>query len=253
VYNLLKRGDSLTCGAASAAAIPDTCPYLELLAQQMSVEMARASLVQLEGLRTILTFPQLGGGGWASLEQAGIPKAQAVVLWGFPVHSSPVIDLYPPAGLVPQQAGANEIRLAVNGTLDPATVTPLRVAQSPGTVMLVDLDALADPTSTAGFPAFSASYAAGTISIAATNPLRPGKRYAILITRGVKDPQARALVPPPISVLLMARGPVLDTATMKSTVSSIGDVEAMQLEVGRQGLAMLLDDATFQTLTAIRR
>ena len=175
----------------------------------MSVEMARASLVQLEALRTLLTFPQLGGGGWASLEQAGIPKAQAVVLWGFPVHSSPVIDLYPPAGLVPQQAGANEIRLAVNGTLDPATVTPLRVAQSPGTVMLVDLDALAEPTSTGGFPAFTRQLRRGhdqhhrhRSAAARASATR------ILVTKGVKDPQGRALVPPPISVLLMARGPL---------------------------------------------
>jgi hypothetical protein len=63
----------------------------------------------------------------------------------------------------------------------------------------------------------------------------------------------RALVPPPISVLLMARGPLLDPATMKSTVSSIGDAEAMQLEVGRQGLAGLLDSPTFQALTQIER
>jgi hypothetical protein len=219
----------------------------------MSPDMARASLVSLEGLRTAFTLPPVGGGGWASLEAAGIPKAQAVVLWGFPVHSNPVIDLYPPAGLVPQPAGANEIRLPVNGTLEPATVTPLRVAQSVGTVMLVDLDALADPMSTAGFPAFDARYAAGTISITTTAPLRAGKRYAILITRGAKDAQGRGLVPPPISVLLMARGPLLNPATMKSTVSSIGDAEAAQLEVGRQGLAMLLDDPTFQTLTSIRR
>jgi hypothetical protein len=252
-YNLLKRNDSLTCGATTPAAIPATCGYLGLLSQQMSPDMARASLVSLEGLRTVFTLPQVGGGGWASLEAAGIPKAQAVVLWGFPVHSNPVIDLYPPAGLVPQPAGANEIRLAVNGTLDPATVTPLRVAQSVGTVMLVNLDALAEPMPTGGFPAFDARYAAGTISITTTAPLQAGKRYAILVTRAAKDPQSRPLVPPPISVLLMARGPLVDPATMKSTVASIGAAEAAQLEAGRQGLAMLLDNSTFQALTTIRR
>jgi hypothetical protein len=253
IYNLLKRGDSLTCMATSAAAIADSCGYLQLLAQQMTPEMARASLFQLEGLRVFYTLPQIGGGAWASLEQAGIPKAQAVVLWGFPVHSNPVIDLYPPSGLVPQPTGPAGIRLAVNGTLDPATVTPLLPAQSVGTVMLVDLDALAEPMSTGGFPPFTASYAAGAITITAASPLRAGKRHGILVTRGAKDPQGRALVPPPISVLLMARGPLLDPATMKSTVSSIGDAEAMQLEVGRQGLATLLDSPVFQALTQIRR
>ena len=55
--------DSLTCGAASAAAIADTCPYLGLLAQQMSVEAARASLVRLEALRT-RPSPSWRAGSW---------------------------------------------------------------------------------------------------------------------------------------------------------------------------------------------
>ena len=152
-YNLLKRDDSLTCGPTTAATIPDSCGYLELLAQQMSPEMARASLVQLEGLRAVFTLPQVGGGGWASLEAGRHPQGAGGGAVGVPGAFQPGDRSLPAGGLVPQPAGANEIRLAVNGTLDPATVTPLRVAQSVGTVMLVNLDALAEPMSTGGFPA----------------------------------------------------------------------------------------------------
>ena len=40
-YDLLKRDESLTCGATTAALVPDTCPFLLLLAQQMPPAAAR--------------------------------------------------------------------------------------------------------------------------------------------------------------------------------------------------------------------
>ena len=50
----------------------------------------------------------------------------------------------------------------------------------------------------------------------------------------------------------MARGRLIDDAG-KSTVSSVPDVDAILLEVGRQQLAALFGNAMFTALTGIRR
>ena len=141
----------LTCGGTTAATIPDTCPYLGLLAQQMS---ARGGPRLAGPARAAAPGDQHAGG--LDVDGAGGRHPQgagggAVGLSGAlqPGHRAEPAS----AGLVPQPTATGEIRLAVNGTLDPATVTALRVAQSPGTVLLLDLDALADPMATGGFPA----------------------------------------------------------------------------------------------------
>jgi hypothetical protein len=256
-YNLLKRDESLTCGAATADAIDESCPYFQLVVGRASDERAqiaakstaKRSLADLEKIRQAM----VALGGWPLLATVGgIPKSEAAVLWGFPIHSASVVDLNPAMGLEPKIVGPNEIRLAVNGTVDPATVSAFRLAVAPGTVVFMNLSALAEMDLVAGLPKVTATYEAGAIVIHTELPLDRSNTYGVAIRRGVKNTQGTPLVPPPVSVLLMARGTLLD-AEMKSTVSSVSDADAKQLEVGRQQLATLLDNDLFVPLTAIAR
>jgi hypothetical protein len=250
VYNLLKRDDSLTCRAdtRSPEMIEASCPYLGLLAQQMTAEAARASLGRLEELRQFMGATM----GWTLMESVGgIPKAEAAMLWAFPIHSGPVIDLNPAVGLQPQLAATDEIRLAVNGELDPSTVRAFRAFSSAGTVYLINLTALA-AMSPASFPAVAATYADGVISIKGAAPFERGQLYGVFVTKGVKSPGGKSLVAPPVSVLLMARGRLVG-ADGKSTVSSVGDSEALLLEAGRQQLAALFENTLFTATTGISR
>ncbi len=257
VYNLLRRDKSeaaagteyeLTCGATTAAAIPDTCPYLGLLTQQMSADAARASLMRLEPLRQAMISLH----GWQLMEQVGgIPKDQVAMLWGFPIHHNPVIDLNPKAGLQPKVAAPDELRLAINGDLDPATVKVGGVGQS-GTVYLLNLTALGGGDLPGGFPKATVSVSDGALVIKAGAPLQKGQTYGIVVTRDAKNAAGKALVPPPVSVFLMARGKLIGDDG-KSTVSTLSDIEATLVEAGRKQLATLLDDPTFVAFTQLRR
>jgi hypothetical protein len=248
IYNLLKRDDSLTCMTQPPAAIPETCAYLGLLSQQMSPEAARASLVRLEMLRVIMGSLM----GWQLMDTlGGIPKAEAAMLWAFPIHSAPVIDLNPVVGLAPKVVAADEIRLAVNGELDPATVTAFRAFAQSGSVYLINLTAL-PMMSPAAFPAITASYADGTITIKGAQPFVSGMTYGIFVTKRAKNAGGKSLVAPPLSVLLMARGKLVGDDG-KSTVSSVSDLEAGLLEAGRAQLAPLFDNGLFVATTGITR
>ena len=244
-YNLLKREESLTCTEMTAPeAVPASCKFLTLLTQQMAEAMARGSLATLEGLRRrmAMAWPLMEGVG-------GIPKKEAAMLWTFPIHKASVID-----GL-PVPAGADEIRLAVNGPVDPATVSAFRPAEEQGSVILMNLKALmVTPLDlAAAFPSNTSSFADGQIVIKAAAPLEVGGLYGIAVTKQAKNPAGQSLVPSPITVLLMARGPVVD-ATGRITVSSLSDqMQAMQLEGGRQQLRALLDNESLAELTGLRR
>jgi hypothetical protein len=256
-YNLLKREESLACQPAAEtcavavvpAAIPATCPYFQLLAQQMAPAAAQANIAQLEQLRCAIrnTFH-----GWEALAAlGGIPKAEAAMLWGFPTHSSPVIELDPAAGLVPQVVPPSEIRLAVNGELDPATVNAYRLGQNEGSVYLLNVGALATNMIGAGFPSATATYAAGVISVKSVDPLPPGA-YAVIVSRSAKSPTGKALVPPPAVMLALARGPIVNAAGV-SQVTSVSNAQAVQLEQGRLQLAPLVNDPMFAALTRLSR
>jgi hypothetical protein len=256
-YNLLKREGMpgvpvLTCGAdpTMPATIDPNCEYYRLLAQRSANDAAtRGSLARLEVLRQATNML----GGWTLLEMlGGIPKAEAAILWGFPIHSAPVIDINPLAGVVPTVVGPNQIRLAVNGELNPATVGAFRIAEQEGSVYLLDLAALGQGRVGAGFPPIVASYAAGAITITTEAPLARGGLYGIAVTKSAQDLAGRAMVSPPISVLLMARGPVA-SADGKSLVSAASDLEAAQLEAGRQQLAALLNDPQLPGITGLSR
>jgi hypothetical protein len=253
-YNLLKREEPLTCAPAgmpvvAPAGIPSDCKFLQLLTQQMPDATARVSLLTLEQLRLELNPPAPNPNAWAAMELVGgIPKKEVVILWSFPVHTASVID-----GM-PAPAGADEIHLAVNGAVDPATVSAFRLAESPGSVVLMNLGALgkSPPDLNAGLPRATASFADGKIVIKAAAPLEPAGLYGIVVLKSAKNPAGVPLVPPPLTVLLMARGPVVVDG--KVTVSALGDLAmANQVEGGRMQLRALLDNDSIGELTGVRR
>ena len=246
--DLLKRDDSLTCGGTTGDTIPATCAYYQLLLQQSPDAAARASLVQLEQLRQAMNLL----GGWTQIAAQGIPKAEAAIVWGFPIHTGSVIDLDPTVGLVPLPVAADEIHLAVNGNVDPTTVKAFEAAVSPGDVYLLNLGALAAMKLLDAFPKITATYTDGNIVIKGAAPFAAGQMYGVVVTRGVTNAAGAPLVMPPVSMLLTAHGALVDAAG-KSTVSSVPDAQAALLEQGRQQLAPLLADETFANLTGIKR
>jgi hypothetical protein len=248
IMALLKSTGSLTCGAATAQAIDAACPALALLVQQMPEADARASLVDLEAARGQLAALKT----WEAAQSvAGLSRDDIAVLWAFPTHSATVIDVDPGLKILPEVKGTDEIRLKVNGPVDPATVTAWTL-DAPGTVFLLDLTALAANDLSGGLPAFAVSLDGAMLVLKADTPLPDGHTVAILVTTGMKNPAGKALVPPPLAVLLKALGPLADDAG-KSLVDGVADADARDLEAGRKDFATLLDDPLFASLTGLDR
>jgi hypothetical protein len=247
-YFLLKQDTSISCGATTPATVPDACPDFQLLASSMTPEAARGSVVQLEMLRasyaTFMTTELLASLG-------GIPRDELAIYWAFPAHSSPVAELDPTTGKLPQQTGSSVLRVAVKGALDPATVTAT-TAGMPGTVTLLDLTAAAASNLVAGLPPFDVAYDAGAVVLTSRQPLVSGHQYGVFLSSGVTATDGKPLVPSPVSVLLAARGRLVDSAG-KSQVSAVSDGAAAMLEAGRAGLAPLFDNPVVQALTGLDR
>jgi hypothetical protein len=248
VMYLLKEKEILTCGGLTASTIPASCPYYVLLAQQMSDVEARDSLIALEAARQSIATQ---GAVAAMAETGGIPREEQAVLWAFPVHSASVVELDPTKGLLPSVSGKNEIRLKVKGSVNPATVTAWSL-DAPGSVFLLDLTALEANDLSGGLPAFTAAYEDGAIVLRADVDLPVGHTIATLVTTGVTNSKGVALVPSPVTVLLKARGPLVDDAG-KSQVADVPDADATELEAGRADFAKLLDDELFAGLTGLNR
>jgi hypothetical protein len=245
---LLKQESSLTCGAASPEAIDPKCPTLQLLAQSQPDAEARASAVTLEAIRR----GYLASGIWQRLADAGLPKQEVAVLWQFPIHTASVAELDPSVGLVPRLTAANELRVAVHGAVDPASVSAFVVRKEPGSVVLMDLTAAATGDLVAGFPEIEAEYTGGAIVVRGKSAFAPGHQYGVFMTDGLRAPSGAPLVPAPISVLLSLAYPVAD-ADGTSLVSSVADADAAVLEAGRAELATLFDNPVFGPLTGLSR
>jgi hypothetical protein len=248
-HALLKRKESLTCNAKRPGPIMPACPGLELLSQSYPPEVATELLFQLEPAWEIYA----AGGGFALMAAAGLPREELAVLWGFPVHSFSVAELDPTAGLVPAVVAPNEIHVAVQGTVDPASVKATVFMGDIGTVVLMDLTALGAMDLPKAIPPAEASYAAGGIVIRTAAPLVAGHQYGIFMTNGLVDTMGRPLVPPPISVLLSLQGTLVDAATGHSTISTVADADAAQLEAGRMQLAALFDNTVLKGVTGVGR
>jgi hypothetical protein len=247
-YYLLKQDGSISCGATSPDMVPESCPAFQLLASSMGTLVARAAVLQLEALRgeyaRLMTIDLLGAVG-------GIPKDELAVYWAFPAHSAPVAELNPKAGKVPQVVSDTELRVAVKGDLDPATLQPT-TAGKPGTVTLLDLTAVAGSNLMAGLPPFDVLLDAGSIVLRPRQALQPGHQYGIFLSTGITSADNKGLVPSPVSVLLSMHGKLVDAAG-KSQVSAVSDADAALLEVGRAGLADLFDNAIVQALIGLDR
>ena len=244
--SLLKAEEPLTCGATSPAELDPSCTGFALVSSSIPDDdaRARATVFQLEAIRSALNTR---GAYTAMAAIGGIPKAELAVLWTFPIHSNSVAELDPSAGLVPMVTAPNEIRVAVQGPVDPTTVTPFTFGVGYGSVVLVDLTNLLGGNLPGGFPAVTATFTDGNIVITGAAPFTAGHQLGIFMLRdddapppGIKDPMGRPLVPSPVSKLLTLSGTLVDTAG-HSTVSGVADTDAAMLEAGRAQLAMFFD------------
>jgi hypothetical protein len=249
---LLKQDSSLTCDAPDPTQVDPHCPAFQVVAQGDTDTLAVAGrLFQLEAIRS---------GGYLALQgfdvmaQAGLPKEEIAVLWGFPIHTNSVPVLVPGTAAVPRVPADNQILIGVQGPVDPATVSAFVVREQNGPVVVMDLTAAAAGDLEAGFPRVAASYVAGVgaVVIQASAPFPAGHTIGVFFTNAIHSPDGAPLVASPVSVLLTLTAPLVDSAG-HSTVSSLGDAEAAALEAGRQSLAPLLDNPIFSPLTGVAR
>jgi hypothetical protein len=243
---MLKRDDSLTCMAGDGPSVPSDCPAFKLLSQSMNAGAAQASLVQLEALRQ--AFVNLKG--WDLMAAQGLPKTDVAMLWGFPTHSGPVIDIDPINGLAPVVSAPDQIDLTINGALDPATVKAFAVG-SAGTLVLMDLTILGMDGGIAGFPHAVATINGTTLSLKLDAPLTKGHTYGIMISNAARSPEGKPLVLPPVSAMLMFKGALFQDG--HSNISSVDGLQAALLEQGRQQLAALLASPAVWTLTGLQQ
>ena len=241
---LLKQETSLVCGATDVASIDPKCPAVALLAQTQPMG-AEANAFLLEQIR----LGYAAGNGWGLMATNGLPKAEVAVLWSFPIHTTSVPELDPTAGLVPRVTGPAQLRVGVQGPVDPATVTAFNIGGVAGTTVLVaDLNALLANDLAGGFPRVTARYEAGDIVVDADAPFVAGHQYGVFLRRGIHDDRGRSLVASPVSVLLTLRGNLVD-AMGRSMISSVADADASALEAGRLQLGMLFDNQMLGALT----
>jgi hypothetical protein len=220
----------------------------QLLAGQLPPDAARMTALELEALRA--SYDQLHV--TELLEQVGgIPKSELAMYWAFPTHTSPVAELNPATGAVPSVVGDREMRVAVKGTLDPATLTTTTLG-SPGTVTLLDLTAFATGNLMGGLPPFTAAYEDGAIVLRAQSALLPQHRYGIFLANGITDADHRPLVASPASFLLSAHGTLVSPAG-QSQVAGVSDAEAAMLEAGRAALAPLFDNPAIPGVIGVDR
>lgn len=243
---LLKQDVSLTCGAASPETIEDDCPALSLVSSGRTPAEARGALLALEAVRAGYD----AGGGYALMQGLGLPKAEIAALWGFPVHSAPVAELDPSAGVVPRITERG-LAIGVKGELDPSTLRA-PAPGAPGSVVLLDLTAVLEGDLASAFHPAAPAFESGNIELVLGAPLDAERTYALFITRSVRDQRGTSLVPAPVSKLLTLRGRLIDDAG-KSQLSRVGDDQAAALEQGRAALAPLLDDPAFQAASGITR
>ena len=156
--HLLKQESPLTCGAPDSEHADPHCPAIALLGQTPGINAAESAF-QLEAIR----LGYAAGGGWDLMAAAGLPRSEIAVLWGFPIHSSSVAELDPSVGLTPVAAAPDEIRIAVQGSVDPATLTPFVFGAQFGSIVVMGCRAQVNVLE--GFPTVDTTYAAGSIVI----------------------------------------------------------------------------------------
>jgi hypothetical protein len=235
-YFLLKKQESLTCGAVGT--VPTTCPYYQLLAASPPAAGVSATLEDLETVRQQLNDL----GVWTDIEEAGgIPREEIAIAWSFPTHSASVVELMPPRGIQPQPIGTTGLSLRVKGSIDATTLKPDIQAGDHGSVLLVNLiKLLSDPNDPTAFPEFTVTYAGGSIMLTTTEPLGEGYTYGIVLTDAITNASGVPIVPSPLTVMLRASDTLLDAAR-KSVIRGVGDTDATTAELGRKSLSDFVD------------
>ena len=252
VYFLLKQDESLMCDATIPSQIPEDCEYLQLLASEdADVEVVRAQLASLEALRAGF----IDAGAWESVELLGdIPKEEIAILWAFPTHTASVAELNPVAGLLPQvEESPDRLLVPVKGTVDASSVSAFHPMANPsGSVYLVDLTELLANNQAAAFPIFAATYeeASEAIVLEPDSPMVDSHLYVIILSADLANEAGVPMVPSPVTVFLRSQGELID-GTGTSTVSSLDDASAAELEAGRAMLQVLLDNPEFQDTTLL--
>jgi hypothetical protein len=269
IYSLLKREESLiNCSPDPAdpqdlvdPVVDRSCKFFELLAQGLDPEdpadasallAVEASLVDLERLRQ--GFQQAGL--WEATELiAQMTKEEVAMVFAFPIHSGPVVELDPDRGRLPEVVDADTIRLWVNGDLDPATVVAgLGPVHTDRTLGLLNVTKLAQNDLAGGLPSFDATLIGDTLELNTAAPLVAGDRYVILLATvtpfsedrpAVRNMAGDPLVPPPPVAMLRGIYPLYDEVTGTSNVSAIDAPTAQYLEGNRVALAELLDNPLF--------
>ena len=152
----------------------------------MSPEAARASLLRLEPLRLAM----VGLRGWQLMEGVGgIPMSEAAMVWGFPVHSNPVIDLNPKSGLAASARRSRRDpagRQWGPGSRHGQGVSSFRRERHG---LSVEPDRRSDrdvprPLSRRSRPRMPA----GAITVKGAAPFERGQFYGVFVTRDVKSP-----------------------------------------------------------------
>jgi hypothetical protein len=239
------------------------CKWYDLMAQNYGAEAAPSLLRDLETLREAYAEAAL----WDILETlADLPRQEVAILWTVPIHSAAVAELNPNTGKVPVVASSDTLLVPVKGEVDPGSLEafdPLAGAGK-GTVIFMNLTALAAEDMANGFPKVSVTWNATehAIQITADAPLQNGTLYGVILTGpapgqdaprdAVTDSAGRPLVPSPVTVMLRSRGPVVDSLG-RSVVSVLSDADAQVLEAGRLQLEPLLENTTFMSLTRLTR
>jgi hypothetical protein len=107
------------------------------------------------------------------------------------------------------------------------------------------------------FPTVATTVSGQEIVIKGAAPFVRGNQYGLFITDEVRDANGAPLVPSPVSVLLRLRSPLWLRSPLSpdghSTISSVADANAKQLEMGREQLATLFDDRNFAMVTKVVR
>jgi hypothetical protein len=270
IYVLLKQDSSLTCGATTADEISEDCAYYSLFASDARFSglppaeqkaAIGATLLQLEALRATykgLVPEFMPFNLWDQVETLGnMPPEEVAILWAFPIHSNPVVELNPDLGMVPEISGTNEVRFKAKGTLDPATLKPFAIGAGDGTVFLLNATAFLSNDLGNALPTFTVGYVDGDIVVTTDAPLIDGNTYIALLTNEITSTNGKPLVPSPGTVLLRTRGTLVDDIagcastppTAVSLVSGVSPALACQSEEGRLQFQALLDDDLVKSLT----
>jgi hypothetical protein len=270
IYVLLQQDNPLTCGVTSVddPALED-CAYYGLFTGDARfntlppAEMKPAiyaTLAQLEQLRALYKGEsELPFSVWDQVDELGqMPANEVGILWAFRTHTASVIESNPAKGLGPVIPNPRQVRIGVKGQIQADTLTSFGLANSNGSVFLLDGTAFAAGNIAVALPNFTTTFTGSELVLDVDSDLVEGDQYVLLFTTQVEGKPGVPLVPSPVTVFLRTRGELVEDYAVCGTdptaavplVPGLKGPDACQLEAGRTGLLALLDDPLVATATA---